>query len=85
MSYQAKIIAGGKISLPADLRRALGLKDGDTITLEHDGMSFTGMSYAAKVRQLQAMFAPYRKPGVLASDELIAERRAEAARDAAAE
>nr|WP_310522320.1 AbrB/MazE/SpoVT family DNA-binding domain-containing protein [Polymorphobacter sp.] len=81
MTYQAKIIAGGKISLPAELRRALGLQDGDTISLEIDGDSFTGMSYAARVRRVQAMFAPYRTPGVLASDELIAERRAEAARE----
>lgn len=81
MTYQAKIIAGGKISLPAELRRALDLKEGDIITLDHDGTSFTGMSYAAKIRHVQAMFAPYRTPGVLASDELIAERRAEAARE----
>lgn len=81
MTYQAKIIAGGKISLPAELRRALDLKDGDTISLEHDGVSFTGMSYAARIGKIQALFAPYRTPGSLASDELIAERRAEAARD----
>ena len=85
MSYQAKIIAGGKISLPAELRRALDLKEGDIISLDHDETSFTGMSYATKVRQIQALFAPYRKPGMLASDELIAERRAEAAREASGE
>ena len=80
MTYHAKIIAGGKISLPAELRRALDLKDGDTIAIDHDGVSFTGMSYAAKIREIQAQFAPYKTPGVLESDELIAERRAEAAR-----
>lgn len=85
MSYQAKIIAGGKISLPAELRRALDLKDGDTIMLDHDGTSFTGMSYETKIRKIQALFAPYRTPGILASDELIAERRAEAAREDARE
>ena len=85
MTYQAKIVAGGKISLPAEMRRALGLKEGDILTLDHDGTSFTGMTYEAKVRQLQARFAKYRKPGILASDELIAERRAEAAREEAGE
>ncbi len=85
MTYHAKIIAGGKISLPAELRRALNLKDGDTIVLDHDGVSFTGMSYAAKIRRIQSLFAPFKTPGVLASDELIAERRAEAARESAGE
>jgi bifunctional DNA-binding transcriptional regulator/antitoxin component of YhaV-PrlF toxin-antitoxin module len=81
MSYQAKIIAGGKISLPAELRRALNLKDGDTIMLDHDGTSFTGMSYEQRVKRLQAQFAQYVTPGVSVVDELIAERRAEAARE----
>ncbi|MBC7520572.1 MAG: AbrB/MazE/SpoVT family DNA-binding domain-containing protein [Sandarakinorhabdus sp.] len=82
MSYQAKIIAGGKISLPAELRRALDLKDGDIITLDHDGTSFTGMTYRQRIKQLQAKFAPYVQPGVSVVDELITERRAEVAKEA---
>lgn len=31
MTYHAKVIAGGKIVIPADLRREFGIKDGDTI------------------------------------------------------
>ncbi len=81
MTFHAKIIAGGKISLPAELRRALDLKDGDTITIEHDGVSFTGMSHEQRIKRLQAQFAPYVVPGVSVVDELIADRRAEAARD----
>ena len=34
MTYHAKVIAGGKIVIPADLRRDLGLKDGDSVVLE---------------------------------------------------
>ena len=34
--------------------------------------------FVARVRQVQAALAPYRDPHFLASDELIAERRAEA-------
>jgi AbrB family transcriptional regulator, stage V sporulation protein T len=81
MTYQAKIIAGGKISLPAELRRSLGLKEGDIITLEHDGTSFTGMTYAQSIKRLQAMFAPYKQAGVSVVDELIADRRAEVAKE----
>jgi AbrB family transcriptional regulator, stage V sporulation protein T len=81
MTYQAKIIAGGKISLPAELRRALDLKEGDFITLDHDCTSFTCMSYRQRIKQLQAKFAPYVQQGVSVVDELIAERRAEAAKE----
>ena len=34
MTYHAKVITGGKIVIPADLRRELGIKDGDSIVLE---------------------------------------------------
>ena len=33
MTYHAKIYGGGKMALPADVRRALGIKDGDRVTL----------------------------------------------------
>lgn len=36
MTYHAKVIAGGKIVIPAELRRELGIKDGDSVVLEHE-------------------------------------------------
>ena len=41
MTYHAKVIAGGKIVIPAELRREFGIKDGDSIALERssDGTS----------------------------------------------
>ena len=41
MTYHAKVIAGGKIVIPADLRRKLGLKDGDSVVLEHEDGGIT--------------------------------------------
>jgi hypothetical protein len=38
-------------------------------------------SHIARIRRIQSEVAKYAKPGVLASDELIAERRAEARRE----
>ena len=34
MTYHAKVIAGGKIVIPADLRRELGIRDGDTLVVD---------------------------------------------------
>ena len=34
MTYHAKVIAGGKIVIPAELRRELGIKDGDVLVLD---------------------------------------------------
>jgi AbrB family transcriptional regulator, stage V sporulation protein T len=36
MTYHAKVIAGGKIVIPAGLHREFGIKDGDTPILDRD-------------------------------------------------
>ncbi|NJR79776.1 AbrB/MazE/SpoVT family DNA-binding domain-containing protein [Sphingomonas corticis] len=41
MTYHAKVIAGGKIVIPADLRRELGIKDGDSVVLEREEGAIT--------------------------------------------
>ena len=41
MTYHAKVIAGGKIVIPADLRRELGIKDGDSVVLEREDGGIT--------------------------------------------
>ena len=41
MTYHAKVIAGGKIVIPADLRRELGIKDGDSVILEQEAGGIT--------------------------------------------
>ena len=49
------------------------------ITIEDDGLHV--VPYEQIIREVQAAFAPYRQPGVSAVDELIRERREEAARE----
>jgi AbrB family looped-hinge helix DNA binding protein len=72
----------GRVVLPASIRNELGLKPGTQMvaTTEADGsirLRPYGMIAAAGV----GLFADLA-PGVSLADELIAERRAEAARDA---
>ncbi len=80
-SVAVKVSASGRLNLPAEVRRNLGLKGPGhvIITLEHDGVRLNTMKQALeRVRDLARPFAP---KGRLASEELIAERRAEARRE----
>ena len=81
-SYSAKLIKGGKIVIPAELRREFGFNEGDTLVLEREGDGLIIKSYAQVVREVQATFKAMltdRRRSMV--DELIAERRAEAARE----
>jgi len=81
MTHHAKVIAGGKIVIPAELRREFGIKDGDSLTIERDADgNMVLKTYAQVVKEVQAKFRSMlgNRKGSLV-DELIADRRAEAA------
>ena len=82
MSYHAKLIKGGKIVIPAELRREFGFKDGDTLVLEREGNGLVIKTYEQVIREVQAtvkkMIGPYEGSIV---DEFIAEKWAEAAEE----
>ena len=82
MSYHAKLIKGGKIVIPAKLRREFGFKEGDTLVFEREGNALVIKTYEQVVREVQAVFKAMKTdPARSMVDELIAERRAEAARE----
>ena len=82
MTYHAKLIKGGKIVIPAELRREFGFKDGDTLVFEREGGRLVLKTYAQVVREVQAEFKAMVPAGNRSMvDELLAERRAEAARE----
>ena len=64
------------------MRRELGFKEGDRLIIEREGNCAVIKTYDQVVREVQAevkrLTGPYKGSIV---DELIAERRAEAARD----
>jgi|SRR5579863_426350 len=71
----------GRIVIPAALRDELGLEPGVTLFLDvKDGVLHIE-SLPARIRRVQREFSPFKKAAVLASDELIAERRAESLRE----
>jgi AbrB family transcriptional regulator (stage V sporulation protein T) len=84
VTYRAKVISGGKIVIPAELRREFGIKDGDSLVIERDDKGGLLLkTYDQVVREVQAEFRAMLPAGYTGSlvDELIAEREAEAARE----
>ncbi len=77
------LVEGEDLSVPANIRDAMGLKPGDAVLLELHGDELRIKPELSALRRLQAKLAPHRpqegEPQV--SDELIADRRAEAARE----
>lgn len=69
----------GRVVIPAHLRKALDLKPGDTLIARQDGESIVLERRENLVKRLQARFA-HVPQDVSLVDELIEERRAEAAR-----
>jgi len=75
--------AQGRILIPAEIRRELGLKPGDHLEIFVEGGEVHLLTIEQSIRRAQALVRQYIPAGRLISEELIADRRAEAARDLA--
>jgi bifunctional DNA-binding transcriptional regulator/antitoxin component of YhaV-PrlF toxin-antitoxin module len=83
ISVAVKVSQSGRLHLPSDVRKALGLKGpGHVVITVADGQA-TLTTMAQNLARIRALARPYAPKGRLASDELIAERREEARREAA--
>jgi AbrB family looped-hinge helix DNA binding protein len=78
-----KVGAGGRILIPAAYRRVLGLAKGSDVQvrLEEDEIRIVPLDTV--VRQAQALVREYVPEGVSLSEDLIRERRREAAKEEA--
>jgi antitoxin PrlF len=76
---RGKIVSGGRIQLPVDVRRALSLSDGDTVLIEVVDGEVHLRPVRAAIKRMQEIMRPYIIEGVSVVDELIADRRREAA------
>ncbi|MEN9472269.1 MAG: hypothetical protein RLZZ495_358 [Pseudomonadota bacterium] len=76
---QMKMSEGGRVVIPVEIRHSMGIKEGDTILWEmRDGMAIL-TTRLAQLRQAQAMVRRYVPAHVSLVDELLTERRQEAA------
>lgn len=77
-----KVGEGGRIVIPAEIRRSIGVKEGDRILLLVEDGELHVITVSQGIKRAQELARPYMRPGVSMVDELIAERRAEVAREA---
>ena len=78
MNHTAHVSSGGRVVIPAKLRKAIGLRTGDAviIRLTKDGLVITTPERA--IRAAQALVKEYVPGEQKLAGELIAERRDEA-------
>ena len=80
-AYRGRIVSGGRLQIPADARKELGFVDGDNVRLEVVDGELRVRSYQAVIKAIQAEVRHFVPAGVNLSEELIADRRAKAARE----
>ena len=78
----AHISENGRIVIPAAYRKAMGLKGGEVVTIRMDEDGLHIQSMKQTIKRAQAVVRKYVGEGRSLSDELIAERRREAKREA---
>ena len=80
---KGKLVEGGRLIVPAAFRRAMGVAKGDMVVMELHGDELRVRPARSALRRIQESLRPLAPgPGeLLVSDELIEERRREAARD----
>jgi AbrB family looped-hinge helix DNA binding protein len=82
MTARARMNQQGRIVIPAECRKAAGLKPGDELLVEPVGEGELRLRTREQaIRRAQAMVAPYLPKGRDLVQEFIDDRRAEAARE----
>ncbi len=76
---KGKIVEGGRVILPAAFRKSMGLAKGDTVLIELHGEELRIRPARSALRRLQDKLRDYAPENGSVADELIADRRQEAA------
>jgi bifunctional DNA-binding transcriptional regulator/antitoxin component of YhaV-PrlF toxin-antitoxin module len=76
-----KVGADGRVLIASELRKAAGFAPGSSADAEAVDGEARLVPFAERLRRVQALPAPLRRPGERIVDELIAARRAEAMRE----
>ena len=80
-AIHTKMSGGRRIAIPADVCQKYGFEPGTPVVLEPTDNGLVLRPFDSVVRDVQAFFADVAPTEGLLSDELIRDRRAEAARE----
>jgi AbrB family looped-hinge helix DNA binding protein len=82
-TVKAKVSESGRLSIPADLRRAVGLERGGDVVVELDGRDIRIRTVAEAVAQAQALSRLLLgdRAAEASVDDFLAERRRDAERE----
>ncbi len=76
-----KIAPGGRVVIPAKFRKQLGLRAGDEVILRMEDGQVTLFTREMALKRLQKYVCDLVPPEVSLSEELVRDRRLEAARE----
>jgi AbrB family looped-hinge helix DNA binding protein len=79
--HRGRVDTSGRVMLPAAIRARLSIRAGDEVVIREDDDGLHLLTLDQAVRQLQQLFAAHVPPGVSLANDLLEERRAEAARE----
>lgn len=79
--FEVKVSEGGRVVIPAELRQKYRIEVGDTVVWQDDGDGPRLLSRRDGIRRAQRILARCKRPGDDAVDELLRDRRDEAARE----
>ncbi|WP_037541911.1 AbrB/MazE/SpoVT family DNA-binding domain-containing protein [Sphingomonas sp. SKA58] len=69
--HSVKLTADGRIQLPAQLRREMGLNIGDTLNLELQDGCLSVRKPSKTLERIRSRLAPYLDPGTPLVDDLV--------------
>lgn len=75
---KTKVTQGGRIVIPVEMRKQLGIEVGENVNLEMEDGSLRITTRQAALRRIQASLRKIAPEGISVVDELIADRRKEA-------
>lgn len=77
LSAKLKVGPGGRVLIPASMREALGVSEGDALMATVENGEVRMLPLAESVRRAQALVRAHVPAGVSLVDELLADRRRE--------
>lgn len=80
-AQKVRIVDGGKLVIPAAMRRELGISTGDTVLVDVEDGELRVRSISRAIERARAILRKHVPEGVELADELISDRRREAERE----